>query len=124
MPNHIHLIWELHKMNGKEYPHESFMKFTGHEFKKLLKQKDEETLNAFKVDSITREFQFWKRDSLPVELYSRSVIEQKLDYIHANPVQPQWNLVEDIVDYHYSSASFYELDIKSFTFLRHYMDRI
>ena len=31
MPNHIHLIWELLTMNGKEMPHASFMKYTSHE---------------------------------------------------------------------------------------------
>lgn len=32
MPNHIHLIWEMLGMNGKESPHTSFLKFTGHQF--------------------------------------------------------------------------------------------
>src|ERR1039457_4923689 len=29
MPNHLHIIWEMLKMNGKEMPHASFNKFTG-----------------------------------------------------------------------------------------------
>ncbi|PWK21911.1 hypothetical protein LV89_03628, partial [Arcicella aurantiaca] len=28
MPNHIHIIWELNSMNGKELPDTSFTKFT------------------------------------------------------------------------------------------------
>ena len=32
MPNHIHLIGETNKPNGKEIPHQSFLKFTGHSF--------------------------------------------------------------------------------------------
>ena len=28
MPNHIHLMWEQLKMNGKEFPKNSFEKFT------------------------------------------------------------------------------------------------
>ena len=28
MPNHIHLLWEQLSMNGKEFPKDSFEKFT------------------------------------------------------------------------------------------------
>ncbi len=35
MPNHLHLIWQLNKLNGRETPKGSFLKFTVH---KLLKQ--------------------------------------------------------------------------------------
>ena len=31
-----------------------------------------------------------------------------LDYIHHNPVNGKWSLVEDYVDYPYSSARYYE----------------
>ena len=122
MPNHIHLIFELNKLNGKEMPHESFMKYTAHEFRKLLLGTDK--LEEYLVDSSTRLYQFWQRDSLAVELYSRKVIEQKLSYIYRNPVQPHWNLCRDFVDYYYSSASFYEIGSSDFKFLKHYMDRI
>ena len=36
MPNHLHFIWELNKKNGKEMPHASFNKATGHEIIKDL----------------------------------------------------------------------------------------
>lgn len=32
MPNHIHLIWQQNKLNGKETPKGSLLKYTGHEF--------------------------------------------------------------------------------------------
>jgi putative transposase len=37
MDNHMHVLWEQLKMNGKETPKESFEKFTGHMFVKKLK---------------------------------------------------------------------------------------
>ena len=37
MPNHIHLVWEMKTMNGKEMPHASFNKFTAHQFQKKNK---------------------------------------------------------------------------------------
>lgn len=36
MPNHIHLIWRILENNGKESARGSFLKFTAHEFKKML----------------------------------------------------------------------------------------
>ena len=32
MPNHLHIIWEMLALNGKEMPNASLMKFTGHKF--------------------------------------------------------------------------------------------
>jgi len=41
--------------------------------------------------------------------YSLEMIEQKIDYIHHNPVSGKWNLVNDWTEYPHSSAGFYEL---------------
>ena len=41
MANHIHVLWEQLKMNGKETPKESFEKYTGHIFLKQLKKSGE-----------------------------------------------------------------------------------
>ena len=32
MPNHVHIIWQQNKLNGKETPKGSFLKYTAHEF--------------------------------------------------------------------------------------------
>ena len=37
MPNHVHIIWQQNKLNGKETPQGSFLKHTAHEFLKKLK---------------------------------------------------------------------------------------
>ena len=37
MPNHIHIIWKQNKLNGKETPQGSFLKYTAHEFLKKCK---------------------------------------------------------------------------------------
>ena len=41
--------------------------------------------------------------------YDEKMVEQKLDYIHHNPVKGRWALVEDFALYPHSSAGFYEL---------------
>jgi len=35
MPNHIHFIWRINDLNGKETSQGSFLKFTAHEFKNI-----------------------------------------------------------------------------------------
>lgn len=62
MPNHIHLIWQNIAINGKEMPHASFMKFTGHQFLEELRATDKQLLENFKVDHYSRNHQFWQRE--------------------------------------------------------------
>lgn len=114
----MHLILEINALNGKEMPHAGFMKFTGHQFKKMLSVSE---LRSYAIECHSREYQFLQRDALAVEMYSREVIEQKLDYIHVNPVQGKWNLCSDILEYKFSSASFYESGKNDFGFVKHYM---
>ena len=122
MPNHIHIIWENIGMNGKEMPYESFMKFTGHAFLDELRKTNDPMLEKFKVERNSRKHQFWQRNGLPIVMFDRKILEQKLDYTHYNPLQEHWKLVADPNDYYYSSCSFYELEDKKFSWLTHYMD--
>ena len=115
MPNHIHLIWQLHANNGKESSKGSFMKFTAHLFKQHLKLKG--GLEKYKVDLANKSYEFWRRDSLAVEIRSYKVARQKLEYIHANPVTGKWMLAKDDISYKYSSAGYYESGDDEFGFL-------
>ncbi|HNP96687.1 MAG TPA: transposase [Cyclobacteriaceae bacterium] len=116
MPNHIHLIWRINEPNGKELPHHSFLKYTAHQFEEMLRNESVE-LTSYKVRAENKAYEFWRRDSLAVELYTEHVAYQKLDYIHANPTSGRWMLVNDPIDYKYSSIKFYEQDVKAFPFL-------
>ncbi|CAA9325147.1 MAG: hypothetical protein AVDCRST_MAG56-7085 [uncultured Cytophagales bacterium] len=123
MPNHVHFIWESISMNGREKPHASFMKHTGHLFLKNLQKHHSQVLPYFLVNTNTRTYQFWQRDSLPVEMLSRLMLEQKLCYLHNNPLQDRWNLATSPEAYRYSSASFYETGIDPYRIVTHYLDR-
>ena len=60
----------------------------------------------FKVDAKDREYQFWERNALSIELNTSEMLKQKLEYIHYNPVEAGLcNLPEE---YKYSTARFYE----------------
>ncbi|MEO6228519.1 MAG: transposase [Ferruginibacter sp.] len=117
MPNHIHLIWRINKMNGKETPQGSFLKYTAHQFKKLLLD-NPDSLIKFAVNAPNKQYEFWQRDSLAIDLYSRNVMLQKLHYLHMNPLAPHWQLANDPADYFWSSANFYERRIMEFDFLK------
>lgn len=119
MPNHVHIIWKMIELNGKEMPHASFMKFTSHQMQKDLRVNSPKLLEQFRVETETRKYHFWQRDSLAIVLYTPKVIYQKLDYIHKNPCVGKWELAESPAQYKYSSASFYETEIDEFGFLTH-----
>jgi len=122
MPNHIHIIWENVALNGKEMPYVSFMKFTGHQFLQELRNTSNPLLARFKILGNDRDHKFWQSDGMPKIMGSRKVLEQKLDYIHLNPLQEHWDLINDPNDYFFSSCSFYELEDRRFDWLTHYMD--
>ncbi|WP_026951457.1 transposase [Algoriphagus mannitolivorans] len=124
MPNHIHLIWEMLELNGKESPHTSFLKYTAHKFLKTLKEKDPTYLKFFEVNEQNKAHLFWQRNSLPIEIYSPKVIFQKLEYIHNNPCRGKWMLSESPDLYPFSSYEFYETGRDRFNFLNHIGERI
>ncbi len=118
MPNHIHLIWRINEMNGKETAQGSFLKYTAHEFKKMLKTDKDNKLHTYAVNANNKNFEFWQRDSLAVHLYTKEVAYQKLDYTHYNPCTDYWQLARDPCDYLYSSARFYEMGENNYSFLK------
>jgi putative transposase len=106
MGSHIHIIWHAISDKTNEQLQRSLLKNTADEFKKTLKITNEQFLQEFLVNKKDRSYQFWKRDSLQVDLYSEKFFRQKLTYIHENPVRAGLcNLIEE---YQYSSAAFYE----------------
>ena len=122
MPNHIHIVWENIALNSKEMPYVSFMKFTGHAFLKELRTLDPQLLKRFEILTNDRQHQFWQKNALPKIVGNAKVMEQKLDYMHLNPLQSHWNLVTDPNEYNFSSCSFYEQDDKRFDWLTDYRD--
>jgi REP element-mobilizing transposase RayT len=116
MPNHLHMIWRILENNGKETTQGSFLKFTAHEFKKMLKGNDSELSNYAKA-AHNKNYEFWQRDSMAIVLYTKHVAYQKLKYIHSNPLAKRWKLVDDPCDYKYSTAKFYEQGIKEYPFI-------
>jgi REP element-mobilizing transposase RayT len=123
MPNHMHLLWELVEMNGKEKPHASFNKWTSSNFLKDLRIHHPEALPYFTEETLERNHRFWQRDPLAILMDTKKKFEQKLEYVHLNPLQEKWNLAKFPEEYKWSSARFYESGNDEFGILTHYMER-
>jgi hypothetical protein len=70
-----------------------------------------------------RNYRFWQRDALAIRMDGQAKVEQKLEYIHLNPLQEHWNLVSKPENYYWSSAKYYEEGIDDFGFITHYKER-
>jgi len=122
MPNHFHTVWKINDSINKSDFQRDLLKFTGQTILRDLEQNHPEIDRTLYVGAKDRKYQFWERNPLSIPLYSQKVVEQKINYIHANPVQPKWSLANEPQDYKYSSAGFYYKQSDEFGFLENYME--
>lgn len=120
MSNHLHLIWQMKAGHEPENVQRDFLKFTAQQIKKDLKKHHPQVLEYFRVDAKDRQYQFWERNPLSVEIWSEKVLLQKLKYIHDNPVRA--DLCRRPEEYKYSSALLYETGLDNWGFLIHIRD--
>ncbi len=120
MENHIHLIWQMFNENKREEVQHSFLSYTAKQLKKALEKEAPDFLEAFRVDAKDRTYQIWERNALSVDLFTPAVFDQKLEYIHYNPVKA--GLCKYPEAYLFSSAKFYCEGIDPFGFVTHYAD--
>jgi len=84
-------------------------------------QNSAEGLSNYQSTQADRQYQFWERRPYKATMYNRKVLEQKLDYIHYNPVKA--GLCNYPEDYVYSSARYYLLNEPN-PLITHYMEHI
>jgi REP element-mobilizing transposase RayT len=107
MTNHLHLIARAAEGNNLPDILRDFKKFTSKAVLKAIAENDRESRKEWLLDQFKTEDgnRFWRADNKPIELWSNAVIDQKLNYIHQNPVEE--GLVFRAEDYVYSSATDY-----------------
>ena len=120
MPNHLHLIWQMQPLIHSQDVQRDFLKYTAQKIKHDLRQHHPTVLEQFRVNAADREFQLWERNPLSIELRTDEVYQQKLNYIHWNPVKAGICRLPE--EYKYSSALFYETGIDNWGFLSHHRD--
>lgn len=122
MPNHFHTVWRICDQLEKGDFQRNMQKFTSQTILRDLALNHPLLHKELHVNAKDRQFQLWERNPLSVPLYSQKVVEQKINYIHYNPVQLKWNLADEPQNYKYSSAQFYYEGVDEFGFLENYMD--
>ena len=113
MTNHVHII-----ISSTKEPLEDIMRdfkgFTAKSILKAIKENQQESRKewllwmferAGKKNSNNKKYQFWQQHNQPIILNNRTIFQQKLNYIHNNPVEV--GFVEKEEDYLYSSARNY-----------------
>ncbi len=120
MPNHIHLIWHIQQGYTREKIQLRFMKYTAQQMKFRLTDTANPSLQDYLVNAADRQYQFWERNPLSVDLWNKDVLMQKLIYIHNNPLSEPWRLVNYPQEYVYSSSAYYEEGIDIFGLITHY----
>jgi len=113
MPSHIHLVFRSTIQKPEELLRD-FKSYTSKELIGLIADNIQESrrewlLNSFKkaaaANSNNAQNQLWQQHNKPIELWSAAVIQQKIDYIHNNPVEA--GFVENDYEYLHSSARDY-----------------
>ena len=110
MPSHVHLIFRAKENNPGDVL-KSFKTYTSKALQKAIEENIQESRKewmlwlmerAGKKNSNVEKRQFWQQNNKPIELWSPDVIDQKVEYIHQNPVVS--GFVTDAHYWKYSSA--------------------
>lgn len=113
MPSHIHLIIGTRKEPMQNILRD-FKSYTSRSIQKEIKMHPKESrkkwmvqmmMNAGMNNGNNKDWQFWQQSNHPIELSSNSIIDQKLEYLHYNPVSAGY--VESPEHWLYSSAKDY-----------------
>jgi len=116
MPSHVHLVFR----STNDDPSGLIRDFKSYTSKKLIKAIEENPQEsrkewllwmfekAGKKNSTVTHRQFWQQHNKPIELWTDKVIQQKIEYIHNNPILA--GFVTDAVEWKYSSARNYQDD--------------
>jgi len=113
MSNHLHLIMAAKNKDLSDVLRD-FKKYTSKKIIGAIASNRQESRREWMLEIFRREgeknsrnkdYQFWRQDNRPQELYSSSFIFQKMNYTHNNPVAA--GIVERPEHYLYSSAKDY-----------------
>lgn len=94
MTNHIHLIIGTENNILSDIVRD-FKSFTSRKIKKEIIKNPKESRKKWILDLMekqgpanerNKDFQFWQQHNHPIELSTNEMLEQRLDYIHKNPV--------------------------------------
>jgi REP element-mobilizing transposase RayT len=110
MPNHIHIIVRFSEKYPLSDVMRDFKKFTARQiYHQFSAQGNNDVLEVLKQagEKAKQEYKVWEDSYDARDIFSIEFLQQKMDYIHYNPCQPHWKLVESPEQYLWSTAGFY-----------------
>ncbi|MFT3825528.1 MAG: transposase [Chitinophagaceae bacterium] len=111
MSNHVHFIISAKENTSIAANMRDFKKFTSRKLIEAISQNKQESRKSWllkmfayagKNNNSNNDYQFWQQDYHPVELNTIEKTQQRLNYLHKNPVKAGW--VWEPQEYKYSSA--------------------
>jgi REP element-mobilizing transposase RayT len=110
MPNHIHIIVHFCEEHPLSDVMRDFKKFTARQIYRHFQA--EGSTNLLDIlrregEKVKQEYKVWEDNYDARDVFSIGFLQQKMDYIHHNPCQPQWKLAEAPELYLWSTAGFY-----------------
>lgn len=115
MTNHVHLAIARNGEQKLEEIIRDMKSYTSRHIRKYMENNPHESRRewmlwmmerAGKKKSNNKDFQLWQQHNHPIELSTNEIIDQRIDYIHNNPVKA--GFVDNAADWLYSSARDYE----------------
>lgn len=121
MPSHIHLIAKVENGNLSDVLRD-FKSYTSKKLIKMIEESNKESRREWllymfkffgKKNAHNTTYQFWQQNNHAFDLFFNKFIDQKVDYIHNNPVEAR--IVTEPHYYVYSSANeFTDLKLSEF----------
>ena len=111
MPNHIHAIVQCPQDFPPKDWARAFKAGASQLVVRLYQVEHNESALDFLAATVTRpdkqKYKVWEDGYLPKSIVTPDFLVQKLTYVHNNPVQPHWHLVDVPEAYVWLSARFY-----------------
>lgn len=113
MPSHIHLIFRSAEGKPSELIRD-LKEFTSRKLIEAVQDNNQESRKEWLLwmlkkagqrNSNVKNYQLWQQNNKPIEIWSLKVFEQKLNYVHQNPVES--GFVMEPWEWKYSSARNY-----------------
>jgi hypothetical protein len=130
MPNHFHvLLFPTHTGTSLDKIVGDGKRFMAYDIVNALKKQNKESILSILRKGVDKNeklkgklHQVFHLSFDARQCFDVKMIEQKLDYIHHNPVSGKWNLADDFTKYPHSSAAYYECGETSKFPLMHYKE--
>jgi putative transposase len=114
MPNHVHVVIQCAANDPLKDVIRDFKKHTADRLIRHYRAENNQPVLDFLASTVKQpgkqRYRVWEDGYNAKDVFSPEFLRQKMSYIHNNPCQPHWNLVERPEKYIWSSARFYLLE--------------